>query len=164
GAYLDIIDAFEYWPNVAGSAVYGDEEAAAHLMIGLVERVAAYARAIDPAFLIYPQNGEWILDYDDNGSYQAAISGIGIEDVFYHEADPYDQAWITNRTDYLDTLKNVGKTVLVTDYVDDGSGYAGVNKTRIDDFLTRIQAKGYWGFAARSDRELDRGTGYGVKP
>lgn len=164
GAFLDIVDAFEYWPGVSGSAVENNETLAAHYMIDLIAKIAAQARSVDSGFLIFPQNAEWILDYDTNGSYKNTINGIAIEDLFYDRTAKNSVEWVSGRTVYLDALRDLDKTVLITDYVDDGSGYQGANKTRIDDFLTRVQAKGYWGFAARENRELDRGTGYGVKP
>ena len=55
----------------------------------------------------------------------------------------------------LDQVANTGRGILVTDYVDDGSGYTGANQARIDDFIARTRAAGYVPYAARSDRALD---------
>jgi len=51
---------------------------------------------------------------------------------------------ITNsRTFYIDMVANENKPVFSVDYVDDGSGYVGENKDRIDDYYSKALAKGY---------------------
>lgn len=47
------------------------------------------------------------------------------------------------------------KPVFSVDYVDDGGGYVGENKDRIDDYHSKALAKGYIPYAARVDRALD---------
>lgn len=157
GVYLDIIDAFEYWSDPGnGEGLILTEEEAARRMITFLERVAAHARSVIPDFLVFPQNGEGILDYDSDGSFMASISGIGIEDLFYDGTEPNPPDLIAERTVYLDRIGSAGKVVLSVDYVDDGSGYRGRNKTRIDDYISRARARGYIPYVARVDRELDR--------
>ena len=52
-------------------------------------------------------------------------------------------------------VRSLRKPVFSVDYVDDGSGYSGENKTRIDDYILKALNKTYLPYAARSDRELD---------
>ena len=156
GAYLDIIDAFEYWsdPDNGEDTVLSEAEAARR-MIEFIQEIASHARARVPEFLIFPQNGERILDYDASGALLATISGFGIEDLFYTGLRRNPPELIAERTAYLDRVTAVGKVILSVDYVDDGQGYRGENRARIDDYLERAKAKGYLAYAARADRELD---------
>ncbi len=180
GVYLDIIDAFEYW---ADSASYGsgpnqetflpgdprgDEALAGRRMIGLVEWIASYARShssFGGGFLIFPQNGERILNYDDDGAYMQTVSGIGREDIWYNETrqNPADE--IDQTLAYLRQFTAEGKTVLAVDYLDNGSGFSGANRDRILNFARKCNAEGFRYYIARSDRELDRVNSItGVQP
>ncbi len=157
GVYLDIIDAFEYWSdpgNPEGEVV--EESEAARRMIDLIVYLSRYARERSPGFLVVPQNGERILDFDRGGALLGAVSGWGIEDLFYWETEPTDPEWRAGRIPYLEMLRGAGRFILVTDYVDDGTGYRGRNLKRIRDFILRARARGYIPYAARTDRELDR--------
>lgn len=161
GVYLDIVDAFEYWsdPENGEGWSIGEAEAAVR-MVNFVKRIAAHAR-IDrgkPGFLVVPQNGERILDYDtglqylDAGDCLATISGIGVEDLYYMETSPIPPGETAARTVYLDVISAAGKKVLVVDYVDTGSRPVSAVVTQF-----RIAALGdsYLPYAAREDRELD---------
>lgn len=156
GVYLDIVDAFGYWSapgNPEGEVL--PEAEAARRMIGFVLRIASQARERVPDFLVVLQNAEWILDFDEDGKLLSAVSGWGVEDLFYNGTTPNSTEWVAERTAYLDRLVAAGKFVLSVDYVDDGTGYRGENKRRIDDYLARARARGYTPYAARSDRALD---------
>ena len=54
-----------------------------------VEGISSYAKALDPSFLVIPQNGHELLTEDGTPSgapvksYIASIDGIGREDLFY---------------------------------------------------------------------------------
>lgn len=74
GAYLDIIDAYEYWDE------RGVPEAD-RLMVGFVKKISHHAKARNPAFWIIPQNGSGLLWHAD---YRAAIDGIGQEDLYWN--------------------------------------------------------------------------------
>jgi len=158
GVYLDRIDSFEYWsdPN-NGEDIYLPEKEAAIRMIEFVEEIARYCREIKGLlnFYIIPQNGERILEYDENGTYLGIISGIGIEDLWYNGIDPIPPEITNSRILYIDMVAKANKPVFSVDYVDDGSGYSGENKERIDDYYSKALAKGYIPYAARVDRELD---------
>jgi len=158
GVYLDIIDAFEYWSDPDnGEDTHLSEEEAARKMIVFVEEIAHYCRDIRGKrdFYIIPQNGERILEFDVDGSYLRTISGIGVESLWYDGLDPIPPEETEERTPYLDEILDAGKAVFSVGYVDDGSGYAGSNKMRIDDYRAKALGKGYIPYIARSDMELD---------
>ncbi|WP_457558016.1 MJ1477/TM1410 family putative glycoside hydrolase [Candidatus Harpocratesius sp.] len=73
GAYLDIIDAFEYYEE------QGIEDAAER-MVDFVTNLSSYCKAINSEFLIVPQNGEYLGNF---ANYLDAVDGIGREDVFF---------------------------------------------------------------------------------
>jgi len=161
GVYLDIIDAWEYWSdrdNREGFVL--TEREAADRMINLVLRIAEHGRESDPGFLVVPQNGSPILAFDDGAgtfpadTYLTAISGIGVEDLFYDATRQRDQEDIGVRLPYLETIRDAGKSVLVVDYVDDGTDLPA-NTERIQDFVTRVRDQGFIPYVAKSDRELD---------
>jgi len=176
GIYLDIIDAFEYWADedmytslagpetvsgpTATAAVdpINDEAEAGMRMISLVEWIASYTRTVsafaDPGFLIFPQNGENILDHDLVGAYLATVSGIGIEDLFYDGLIAQPAGLTATRLAHLAQFTSAGKSVLSVDYVDDDSGSAAT-VTRINDYLTVCHAEGFSCYVALEDRDLD---------
>lgn len=159
GVYLDIIDAFEYWSKAEnGEDFCLPEEEAASRMITFVLRIADYCRVENdrPDFLIFPQNGEQILTYDPDGAFLAAISGIGVEDLWYDETDPQSSEETAYRLSLLERIAVSGKVVLSIDYVDDGTGYRGANLARIRDYIGKARAAGFIPYAARCDRALDR--------
>ncbi len=156
GVYLDIIDAYEYWSDEDNNEGFSlSEEEAALRMINFVKRIAYHSRITRGVtdFLVVPQNGEGILDYD-TGDYLNTINGIGIEDLYYWETDAIDDGTTAYRKDYINRITAAGKTVLAVDYVDDGSG-GSANEDRIADFTSKAKADGYIPFAAATDRELD---------
>ncbi len=157
GIYLDIIDAFEYWAdNENGEDIVLDIQDSASRMITFVEEIADYCRLQNNEFKIFPQNGENILTYDTDNSYENIISGIGIEDLWYDESSLQDEDFTNERISYIDTLKNLDKTILVVDYVDNGKGYDNkFNAERINDFITKCNQKQYNCYVAYMDRDLD---------
>jgi cysteinyl-tRNA synthetase len=159
GVYLDIIDGFEYWSDSTnGENLTLSEADAAKRMIGFVETIAHHAREIrnQDTFFVIPQNGEDILRFDQDGSYLNTISGIAVEDLFFDGLKLQRRSLIRYRLKWLKQVLHKEKTVLVTDYVDDGSGYEGSNLTRIERFRSAAIARGFLPYAARQDRELDR--------
>ena len=158
GIYLDKIDSFEYWSDANnGEDIVLSEEDAANKMIQFVLEITNYVRVEKGItdFYIIPQNGENILDFDENVTYLDAISGIGIEDLFYNGLEPMPPEITNERIYYIDKVQNAGKLVLSVDYVDDGLGFSGENKERIEDYFDKARSKGYIPYAARVDRALD---------
>jgi cysteinyl-tRNA synthetase, unknown class len=80
GAYLDIVDGFEFWELPENAARTEAQVNPRGEMIKFVLELAAYARARRPGFLIIPQNGESLLRSPE---YLSAINGIGIESLLY---------------------------------------------------------------------------------
>ncbi len=141
GAYLDIIDAYEYYSDTRPTA--------AQDMADFVAAIRAHARARDPDFYIFPQNAhelaEEILGYLDN------VNGIGQEDIYYGYDDDdvmTPPAATAELEGYLDLFKNAGKLVLTVDYA--------TTPAHIDDAYAKSQAKGYIPFV--TVRDLDQLT------
>ena len=179
GLYLDIIDAFDYWynPNNYGGknkeeVLDGDpinnKELACTRMIELVIWMADYCRSKSPhgdSFLIFPQNGETIHDFDYNGAFMNAIDGVGAESVWYHETKLKSSNSANYRLQYLRKVIANNKMVLTVDYVDDGSGFVGENKKRITDYMMKCKSEKFRCYAARSDRKLNTlNTIEGIQP
>ena len=83
GAYLDIIDAYEYWQD--NSSPDGPRPSAAEDMIAFVGALSRYAWEKSPGFMIIPQNGEGLLR---SATYRAHISAIATESVYYRGITP----------------------------------------------------------------------------
>lgn len=178
GVYLDIIDAFDYWASPAsygaGGEVFqpgdprGDEADSAHRMIRLVSWIASYGRKHSPkgrGFLVFPQNGEDIVRYDRGGRYRRAISGIGVESLFYESTQLQSQADTAYRLSFLRRIQSWGKRVMCVDYVDTGDRSDASNAARIEDFVTKCGAEGFDFYVARTNLALDSiNTIPGVQP
>jgi cysteinyl-tRNA synthetase len=161
GVYLDIVDAFEYWsnPNNGEDFVLPEREAAKR-MINWVKRIAHHARNVRGRsdFLVIPQNGERLLDYDGGIDYLDAddflntISGLGVEDLYYDETTPVEESITAARKLLLDRVRKTGKKILVVDYVDQGSRPP---LPPAAEFRERAIRDGYLPYAALEDRRLD---------
>jgi len=162
GVYLDIIDAYEFWSSSDGGNELTRAEARAR-MIDWVAVIADYARTTRGRsnFLVFPQNAEDIILDDDDGlddltdDWFAAVSGIGIEDLFYDETTPQPADEVEYRLEQLAQYRNRGKTVLVTDYVV-RAGAQPASDARVADFYAQALGEGFVPYAAMSDRELDQ--------
>jgi cysteinyl-tRNA synthetase len=165
GVYLDIVDAYEYWADRDNYIDYGgnerllstdpidDENLSANRMIDFIKKIKDYAKAKNPKFLIFPQNGSFIINYDYRGIYYDIVDGLGIESLFYNELDLKTD--ISQRLNILRGYKEHNKTILVTDYIDDGSGFVGDNKKRVNDFYKRTLKEDFVPYCADKSRSLD---------
>jgi cysteinyl-tRNA synthetase len=147
GAYLDIIDAYQYFID-QGVSEEGDESPARR-MADLVAAIAAHARAKDPDFLIFPQNApelaSMVPDYLDY------VDGIGQEDIYYgyDEDNGATPAAVTAELErHLDLFRERGKLVLTIDYA--------ASSDNIDEGYARSAVKGYVPFVTL--RELNQLT------
>ncbi len=147
---LMIITSFYLSCGGSGSDVNYKEK-----MREFVIGISGYAKAVDPDFIIIPQNGQELVTVDGNGDgdpateYLNAIDGVGREDLFYG----YDNDNVATSasdtgymTDFLDICELNNVEVLTTDYCSENS--------KMDDSYTQNEAKGYISFAA-PDRELN---------
>lgn len=163
GVYLDIVDGYEYWADSDNYTDYGgvekllegdpinDENLSANRMIDLIVKISTYAKSKNPQFLIVPQNALKIITYDYRNLYFEHIDGVGLESLFYNETKPQNYKY---RLSLAKKFKQNGKFVLVTDYVDDGSGFVGENKERIIDFLTKALKNGFYPYVSDTSRLL----------
>lgn len=124
-------------------------------MRNFVQAISAYAKGINPNFIVIPQNGLELIT--KNGEitgqpatdYLNAIDGVGREDLFYgYEGDdvPTSESQLNYMIAFLDIAKNNGLKIMVIDYC--------WTKSFVDDSYNRNAAKGYISFAA-DHRELD---------
>jgi cysteinyl-tRNA synthetase len=140
GAYLDIIDAYEYYGPGGDSGL--ERALAADDMIDFVVHIAEYARAQNPDFLIFPQNGAGIINDGSNATnYFTAINGIGAEDSFYFGDDDEDNALNeqSQTIEALDEFVANGKTVLSIEYLTDDD--------KVDDYYSRAATHSYLPYA-----------------
>jgi cysteinyl-tRNA synthetase, unknown class len=142
GVYLDIIDGFETFEMSEDGKDFEENKLNPETgqtyrrdMVDFVKKIAAYARAKKPGFLIIPQNGSQLLDFDD---YVQVISGVGQEDLYY-----FNNKLNKDFAPTVERLKKAtvaGKAALVTDY-------SKAKKKQTDDIL-RAQADGFSIFLA----------------
>ncbi len=162
GVYLDIVDAYYFWSEAEGGEELTRMEARER-MIEWVAAIATYARQTRgvPAFQVFPQNASDIIRNDDDeldalsDVYFAAVSGIGIEDLYYDETASQPETDTQYRIDQLDEYRSRDKTVLVTDYLLDASVTPAASDTRVADFFSRAIRSGYIPYAALEDRDLN---------
>ena len=141
GAYLDIIDAYEYYSATRPTA--------AQDMADFVARIRTYARTRAPDFLIFPQNAPEMARLVPG--YLEAVDGIGQEDIYYgyEDDDVMTPLTVTIALEAdLDLFQNAGKLVLTVDYA--------TTPAYIDDAYAKSQAKGYVPFV--TVRDLDQLT------
>jgi cysteinyl-tRNA synthetase, unknown class len=112
GAYLDTPLAYEeIHPDYAAGR---DRAALGGAMAGLIARISAYAKAVDPDFLIVPQNSPELRNHP---GYLAAIDGIAMEELFYVATDePCTADWCAENLADTRALRDAGKFVLSVDY------------------------------------------------
>ena len=138
GAYLDIVDAYEYYEE--------GRTTAAQDMADFIAAIRAHARAHDPDFYIFPQNAPELAD--EVTGYLNSVDGIGQEDIYYNDDVKTPPAATAGLEEYLDLFRNAGKLVLTVDYA--------TTQGHIDDAYTQSQAQGYVPFV--TVRDLDKLT------
>ena len=139
GAYLDGIDKFALWKL--------RRPFAASDMVGLVGRIAAYARSRNKNFRIIPQNGDELLTYPGMAE---AIDGYAREELLYGERQQGARNPEKNIVDSIARLRKVtdaGKPVLIVEYTQDPQRGAAA--------LQEINDLGFVGYIA-SNRDLNR--------
>ena len=167
GAYLDIVDAYYFWGAEVPAARRRDgdpvdERDGARRMIEFIADFTAHVRERYPHFMIFPQNGEMILDaLGDPGELAAedqarkamflkSVSAIGVEDVYCEGGSPENNP-IKPATKRIEILKrdfrDNGKPVFSVDYLN--------KDALIEKYLTRCARDGFVPYAAPR-RYLDR--------
>lgn len=112
GVYLDVLLAYE---EIDLGVVPGEtRESLAAKMADLVVRISEYAKQWEPDFWIFPQNNP---ELRTQPGYVDAIDGIGMEELFYLNADePCEQDWCADNLANVEALRDAGKIVLAVDY------------------------------------------------
>lgn len=161
GAYLDIVDGYYHWgcvvqgtPECRAGDPQTEREAAAR-MIDFVVALSNHARETNPEFLIFPQNGAYIIDalededHRRRDAYLEAINAIACEDLFHrgdkpenNKFDPDKDAINTLVADFIDS----GCAVFAVDYLSDTKKIKAFEDAAVD--------KGFIPYAAPS-RELN---------
>jgi len=133
-------------------------------MRDLVQSVSRYTKTVKQGFMIVPQNGESLITINDDPkspphkAYISAIDGQAREDlIFGYEKDdvPTIKSIQSRMFDYLDTLNQFKKTILVTDYCK--------TKRHIRHAFRQNKKHGFISFAA-PNRSLDSIPSYPRKP
>ena len=140
GAYLDIIDAYEYYSEQGRTT-------AAQEMVAFVAAIRAHARTRNPDFYIFPQNAAELAEMVPG--YLSHVDGIGQEDIYYgyDGDDVMTPAAVTAEVEsHLDIFRRSGKLVLTVDYA--------ATPAHVDDAYAKSRAKGYVPFVAV--RDLDQ--------
>lgn len=139
GAYLDLIDAYEYYED------RGRATAAAE-MVAFVAAIRSHAAVRDPDFLIVVQNAAELADAFPE--YVGFVDGIGQEDIYYGctDDDVMTPPEVTSAMEsHLDLFLAAGQLVLTIDYA--------TTPRHIDDAYAKSRAKGYVPFV--TTRALD---------
>jgi cysteinyl-tRNA synthetase, unknown class len=153
GAYLDVIDAFEYF---GPEGKRPSQENAAAEMSRFVKRLARHARVERGAadFVIVPQNGANLLDEltaPDAREYLATVDAIGAEDTFFFGDKAEDNRLNVQKeiVAALGRFRDAGKPVLAVEYLTDPD--------RVRQFAKMARQHGFVpGIAVRSlDRILE---------
>ena len=167
GAYLDIVDAYYFWGAEVPSDLRRDgdpedERDGARRMIEFIAAFTGHVRELHPDFMIFPQNGEMILDAlgdPDNLSdedqarkkmFLQAVSAIGVEDVYCPGDKPENNAMkpAIKRIEVLQRdFRDNGKPVFSVDYLN--------HDAAIEKYLQRCARDGFVPYAAPR-RNLDR--------
>ena len=118
GLYLDIVDAFETYEQ--NGEEYADNrlnpdtrQSYRRDMVDWVKWIATRARAKNPAALIVPQNGSQLLSHTD---FLAAISAIGIEDLFTNGDKLQPKSYTREVLGHLKAMTQAQKPMLLIEY------------------------------------------------
>ncbi|MGZ8893011.1 MAG: endo alpha-1,4 polygalactosaminidase, partial [Halobacteriota archaeon] len=123
GLYMDIVDGFQYWEEVAPHTGIDYQQEMANFVAAIRARAeTALARIGDKRkFVLIGQNGEELIT---NAKYLSAIDGIAKEDLrFYYSNesessfDVVPNEWFENSRLYLEMAKAKEIEVLVVEYM-----------------------------------------------
>jgi cysteinyl-tRNA synthetase len=123
GLYMDIVDGFQYWEEVAPHTGIDYQQEMANFVAAVRARAEmALARIGDKRkFVLIGQNGEELIT---NAKYLSAIDGIAKEDLrFYYpnesesSFDVVPNEWFDNSRFYLEMAKSKEIEVFVVEYI-----------------------------------------------
>lgn len=138
GLYLDVVDSFQYWEEVAPNTGIDYRTEMAEFVAAIDEYATAKLAALGDTrdFVILGQNGEELAD---NPTYLAHIDGIAKEDFrFYYPNDnessfsTVPDGWFSGSKPYLEKAEAAGVEVFVVEYM---------TKARQTENITVLQAE-----------------------
>lgn len=147
GIYLDKCDVGEDLKRREKQAARSRPDLDAD-MAALVERLAAYARAKRPGFLVVMQNAEPLLE---RPALRATIDAVAKEELLYgldapEKGNSRDEiSWSQER---LELMRRDGKPVFVVEYLND--------RAKIAKAGTQLRELGYVPYISDKSRELDK--------
>jgi cysteinyl-tRNA synthetase len=136
GAYLDVVDGYEYWEG-RGQAKTRP------MMVEWVRKIARHARTRRPDFLIVPQNAEPLARDPD---YLAVVDAIGREDLYFDGDRRQDREGVAVAEADLRRFQDRGKPVFLIEY--------GRRPKTVGEVVRRAGEQGYR--ALITVRPLDR--------
>ncbi|MEI7732074.1 MAG: MJ1477/TM1410 family putative glycoside hydrolase [Verrucomicrobiota bacterium] len=118
GVYLDIVDGFETFEQdgtefIADRVNPETKQSYRRDMVDWVKAIAARVRARNPTALVIPQNGSQLLAHAD---FLAAISAIGIEDLFMNGNKLQPKSHTDEVLGHLKKIAAAQKPVLLIEY------------------------------------------------
>lgn len=120
GAYLDIVDAFEYFEFDKATGKWMDDKVNPETkqsyrrdMVAWVREFASAARRSRPDFIIIPQNGSQLLSVPE---FRQTVDAIGVEDLFTDGKRRQGKSHVEFIEGFLKMLQDDGKPVLVIEY------------------------------------------------
>ncbi len=125
GVYLDRADAFLNWEKTRPTAEAD--------MASFLRRLSDYARKRNPDFLVVMQNAEELLD---EPQVLDSIDGIAKEDLFFgvdKPETPNNPADVAFSLKQLRMARDVGRKVLVVEYLNDPVKLTATAKRIVDD-------------------------------
>jgi len=134
GVYLDIVDAFQTFEE-DGKEYIDDrvnpetQQSYRRDMVDWVKSIAARARAKTPTALVVPQNGSQLLVHAD---FLAAISAIGIEDLFTNGDKLQPKSHTREVLAHLKAMAEARKPVLLIEYPKSAKHQAMSKKLAMD--------------------------------
>jgi cysteinyl-tRNA synthetase, unknown class len=118
GVYLDRVDVYSEWAKQNPKAEAD--------MIRFLERLSAYARRLNPEFMIIVQNGEELVRH---AGVRKVIDGVAKESLFYglNGPDvPNPEPEIGFSLGHLRTARNAGALVLLVEYAKTDAARAAI--------------------------------------
>lgn len=120
GAYLDIIDAYEFFEHDAKNNKWltnknnpESKQSYRQDMIDWVSTISHHCRKNSKKFLIFPQNGYELLA---DKQYLQLVDGIGVESLYTDGQQLREESEHQYKYQFLDLLKKQQKTVLTVEY------------------------------------------------
>lgn len=138
GLYLDVVDSFQYWEEVAPKTGIDYRAEMAAFVAAIDERATQKLAELGDTrkFVIIGQNGEELVS---NPTYLAHIDGLAKEDLqFYYpngkesNFKPVPGGWYSGSKPYLEAAEAAGVEVFVVEYM---------TKARQSQYSTMLQAE-----------------------